>query len=160
MTSQYRIPVRDLRSDRLLDVLPLTEVSVEDCIGKAGTFDTYLEHRTLRTTRTAKGVDQLGIARDLVDYAQAQPGGDIGITYDTGTLRPRSCSPPTLTTDVDEKIVSETLGHSSTWFTRDTYESVMPKVAAAAAEATAALVPRGPSRAPQPVPHEEGRPHR
>lgn len=52
---------------------------------------------------------------------------------------------------VDEKIVSETLGHSDTRITRDTYQSVMPKVAAEAAEATAAIVPRGASRqAPEP----------
>lgn len=144
-TSVYRVLVCDLRSDRLLDVLPLTEVSIEDYIGKAGslqgtvpipnrelaarartalvpartalwverdrrvwwggvlwsvnpksderghlsvevqagTFDTYLDHRILRTDHKASGVDQLDIARDLVDYAQAQPGGNIGITYDT-----------------------------------------------------------------------------
>lgn len=144
-TSRYRVLVCDLRTDTLLDVLPLTEVSVEDYIGKAGslsgtvpipnramadrvrpllipartalwverdraiwwggilwstnpqsdergnesveiqagTFDTYLEHRQLRTTHRAKDLDQLDIARDLVDYAQKQPGGDIGITYDT-----------------------------------------------------------------------------
>ncbi|MGW8374255.1 hypothetical protein [Streptomyces sp. ODS28] len=144
-TAEYRVLVCDLRSDRLLDVLPLTGVSVEDYIGKAGTlqgtvpipnreladraravltpartalwverdrriwwggvlwsvnpktdergnvtvevqggtFDTYLDHRMLRTDHKAKGIDQLDIARDLVDYAQAQPGGDIGIRYDT-----------------------------------------------------------------------------
>lgn len=51
-----------------------------------------------------------------------------------------------LAAGIDQKIVSETLGHSSTWFTQDTYESVVPKVAAAAAEATAAMVPRGAAR--------------
>lgn len=156
-TSRYRVLVCDLRSDRLLDVLPLHEVRVEDYIGKAGslsgtvpipnqamadrvrplltpartalwverdrriwwggvlwsanpgsderghitvevqagTFDTYLEHRMLRTTHRAKNLDQLDIARDLVDYAQAQPGGDIGITYDTelsGVERSRTFS--------------------------------------------------------------------
>ncbi|MFM9368062.1 hypothetical protein [Streptomyces sp. Da 82-17] len=156
-TSRYRILVCDLRSDRLLDVLPLTGVSIEDYIGKsgslsgtvpvpnreladrarsvlvpartalwverdrriwwggvlwsvnpksdergqvsvevqAGTFDTYLDHRMLRTTHRARGVDQLDIARDLVDYAQAQPGGDIGLAYDTelsGVKRSRTFS--------------------------------------------------------------------
>ncbi|MCX5446010.1 hypothetical protein [Streptomyces nigrescens] len=156
-TSPYRVLVCDLRSDRLLDVLPLQEVTVEDYIGKAGslqgtvpipnratadrvrpilipartalwverdreiwwggvlwsvnpksdergrisvevqagTFDTYLDHRQLRTTHRAKGVDQLDIARDLVDDAQTQPGGDIGITYDTelsGIKRDRTFS--------------------------------------------------------------------
>ena len=55
-----------------------------------------------------------------------------------------------LAAGVDEKIVSETLGHSDTRITRDTYQSVMPKVAAQAAEVTAAIVPRGAARqAPQ-----------
>lgn len=156
-TSTYRVLVCDLRSDELLDVLPLQEVTVEDFIGKAGslqgkvpipnrqmadrvrpvliparsalwverdreiwwggvlwsvdpqsdergnitvdvqagTFDTYLDHRELRTTHQAKNRDQLDIARDLVDYAQQQTGGDIGITYDTelsGIKRSRTFS--------------------------------------------------------------------
>ncbi|MET9340366.1 hypothetical protein [Nonomuraea sp. NPDC003804] len=40
---------------------------------------------------------------------------------------------------VDIKIVQETLGHRSLAFTRDTYTGVYLEVAAAAAEATAAL---------------------
>ena len=160
LTSRYRVLVCDLRSDKLLDVLPLHEVTIEDYIGKsgslsgtvpipnramadraraalgpdraartalwverdraiwwggilwstspqsdergnisvelqAGTFDTYLDHRMLRTTHRARDVDQLDIARDLVDYAQDQPGGDIGITYDTapsGVRRSRTFS--------------------------------------------------------------------
>lgn len=47
-----------------------------------------------------------------------------------------------LAAGVDMKIVSETLGHSSLGITADTYTSVFPEVAAAAAEATAAMVPR------------------
>lgn len=47
-----------------------------------------------------------------------------------------------LAAGVDMKIVSETLGHSSLGITADTYTSVYPQVAAAAAEAAAALVPR------------------
>jgi integrase len=47
-----------------------------------------------------------------------------------------------LAAGVDMKIVSETLGHSSLGITSDTYTSVFPQVAAAAAEATAAMVPR------------------
>lgn len=43
---------------------------------------------------------------------------------------------------VDIKVVSETLGHSKSSFTRDTYTSVIPEVAQAAAEAVAAIVPR------------------
>jgi integrase len=47
-----------------------------------------------------------------------------------------------LAAGVPMKIVSETLGHSSLGITSDTYTSVFPEVAAAAAEAAAALVPR------------------
>ncbi|MGN9779833.1 tyrosine-type recombinase/integrase [Nonomuraea sp. ZG12] len=45
-----------------------------------------------------------------------------------------------LAAGVDLKIVQETLGHVSSTFTRDTYTSVYPEVAAAAAESTAALL--------------------
>lgn len=47
-----------------------------------------------------------------------------------------------LAAGVPMKVVSETLGHSSLGITADTYTSVFGEVAAAAAEATAALVPR------------------
>ncbi|WP_155342085.1 site-specific integrase [Acrocarpospora corrugata] len=45
-----------------------------------------------------------------------------------------------LAAGVELKIVQETLGHVSSTFTRDTYTSVYPEVAAAAAESTAALL--------------------
>lgn len=51
--------------------------------------------------------------------------------------------------DVDVKIVSETLGHGDTRITRDVYQSVMPKAAQEAAEATAAIVPTGSARQPK-----------
>ncbi|MFE9217111.1 tyrosine-type recombinase/integrase [Streptomyces lavendulae] len=57
-----------------------------------------------------------------------------------------------LAAGVDIKIVSETLGHSETRVTHDIYQSVMPKQAADAAEATAAMVPRGGARRPAPEP--------
>ena len=47
-----------------------------------------------------------------------------------------------LAAGVPLKVVSTTLGHSSLSITSDTYTSVFPEVAAAAAEAAAALVPR------------------
>ncbi|WP_149180893.1 site-specific integrase [Streptomyces sp. TRM49041] len=53
-----------------------------------------------------------------------------------------------LAAGVDVKIVSETLGHSDSRITRDIYQSVMPKAARDAAEATAAMVPRGAMRRP------------
>ena len=43
---------------------------------------------------------------------------------------------------VDIKVVQEMLGHSTSAFTRDVYTSVVPEIAAAAAEAVAAIVPR------------------
>jgi site-specific recombinase XerD len=43
---------------------------------------------------------------------------------------------------VDIQIVQEMLGHSTSAFTRDVYTSVVPEIAAAAAEAVAAIVPR------------------
>ncbi|MCL6302933.1 tyrosine-type recombinase/integrase [Streptomyces kronopolitis] len=54
-----------------------------------------------------------------------------------------------LAAGVDVKIVSETLGHSDTRITRDIYQSVMPRAAQEAAEATAAIVPRGAARQPK-----------
>ena len=54
-----------------------------------------------------------------------------------------------LAAGVDIKIVSETLGHSDTRITRDIYQSVMPKAAQDAAEATASIVPRGAARSPK-----------
>jgi integrase len=47
-----------------------------------------------------------------------------------------------LAAGADLKVVQETLRHSSITITADTYTSVLPQVAFAAAEATAALVPR------------------
>ena len=60
-----------------------------------------------------------------------------------------------LAAGVDIKIVSETLGHSETRITHDIYQSVMPKAAAEAAEATAAIVPRGAARQPVQEPVEQ-----
>jgi site-specific recombinase XerD len=40
------------------------------------------------------------------------------------------------------KIVQEMLGHSSITLTSDTYTSVLPEIARAAAENTASLIPR------------------
>ncbi|MFF4454966.1 tyrosine-type recombinase/integrase [Streptomyces goshikiensis] len=60
-----------------------------------------------------------------------------------------------LAAGVDVKIVSETLGHSDSRITRDVYQSIMPAAARDAAEATAALVPRGASRRAE-APAEQG----
>ncbi|GIH96542.1 tyrosine-type recombinase/integrase [Planobispora siamensis] len=50
-----------------------------------------------------------------------------------------------LAAGVELKVVQETLGHVSSTFTRDTYTSVYPEVAQAAAESTAALITTGPA---------------
>lgn len=47
-----------------------------------------------------------------------------------------------LAAGVDMKVVSATLGHARYAFTADVYASVVPEVATAAAEATAAIIPR------------------
>ena len=52
-----------------------------------------------------------------------------------------------LAAGVDIKVVQEMLGHSTSAFTRDMYTSVVPEIAAAAAEAVAAIVPRKAARA-------------
>lgn len=49
---------------------------------------------------------------------------------------------PALQAGVPMKVVSEQLGHSSLSITADTYTSVLPAVAPAAAEAVADTVPR------------------
>lgn len=47
-----------------------------------------------------------------------------------------------LAAGVDMKVISATLGHSRHSFTADTYTSVVPELADAAAEATVAIIPR------------------
>ncbi|OPC79931.1 hypothetical protein B4N89_02310 [Embleya scabrispora] len=154
----YRVLFCDLRSDQLLDVLPLTNLAWDDWIGKTGTlrgtipvvdadmaarasrmlpartavwlerdrviewggimwtrvrardsggasmaiqcagWESYLDHRILFSTWETGpgGVDQLDIARQLVDIAQAETGGDIGIRLDwsqtSGVVRDRTYS--------------------------------------------------------------------
>ncbi|AZS06665.1 minor tail protein [Streptomyces phage Hiyaa] len=145
MASPYRVIICDLRTDQLLDVLPVTGLSFDDFIGKMGTcsgtieitdtrvaarmrlnfipartavyvqrgadiwwggimwtrtvqvdsrgyvkvafqastFDSYFDKRKIYDTQTFVGEEQLEIVRKLLDYAQGQTGGDIGITYDT-----------------------------------------------------------------------------
>lgn len=60
---------------------------------QAGGWESYLYRRLLLDSMTGEDIDQAQIVRDLIDYAQAMPGGDIGITYDTaqhGVLRDRT----------------------------------------------------------------------
>lgn len=63
---------------------------------QAAGFESYLDHRILYETLSGTGVDQLDIARQLVDYAQSITGGDIGIELDhsqvSGVVRDRTYS--------------------------------------------------------------------
>ncbi|MEK9521465.1 hypothetical protein MIU24_19025 [Streptomyces venezuelae] len=63
---------------------------------QAATFDSYLAHRLLTAGWTGTGVDQLDIARQIVDWTQSLKGGDIGIEIDweqvSGVLRDRTYS--------------------------------------------------------------------
>ncbi|GHA19495.1 hypothetical protein GCM10010389_66410 [Streptomyces echinoruber] len=155
--SPYRLLFCDLRSDQVLDALPVQGVALDDYIGKTGRltgnvpipnrqiadrarralmpgrtavwvergreiwwggilwtlqlasdprgfltaqiqcggWESYLYRRLLYDSQVAQGVDQFDIVRDLVDYVQSTPGGDIGITYDTepsGVTRDREFS--------------------------------------------------------------------
>lgn len=66
--------------------------SVQLSVGGEGDLS-YFAHRLIRETKSYAQQDQLFIARDLVNYAQAQPSGNIGITVGTetsGALRDRT----------------------------------------------------------------------
>ncbi|MFD7413538.1 hypothetical protein [Kitasatospora purpeofusca] len=153
----YELLACDLRSDTLMDRLPVTGVTAEDYIGKTGSFsgtipvpdramaarvtdalipgrtalwllqdggvvwsgiqwteivasagrgsasvqvqaagcESYFrDHRQIVDTLVATGEDQLDIARDLINYAQAKAGGHIGVevpaTPVSGVLRDRT----------------------------------------------------------------------
>lgn len=56
-------------------------------------FWSYWRRRNLRVTKTYAATDQLAIAQDLLNWAQAEPGGDIGVivgTETSGVLRDRT----------------------------------------------------------------------
>lgn len=157
--ASYRALFCDLRTDQVLDVLPVEQVRFEEFIGKTGTgsmsipvtgaamaararaavvparsavwierdgdiwwggivwtatvtppshsgpgamevqastFDSYLACRILTDGWEGEGVDQFDIARQLVDWTQRMPGGDIGIMLDwtqtSGVRRDRTYS--------------------------------------------------------------------
>ncbi len=48
-------------------------------------FWSYFRHRFLRVTKTYAATDQLAIAQDLLDWAQGETGGDIGMSIGTET---------------------------------------------------------------------------
>lgn len=78
---------------------------------------------------------------DLVAAADLPPVRLHGLRHGAGSHM--------LAAGVDLKVVQEALGHSSITLTSTTYTSVYPAVAAAAADAAAALVPRRHQRHPQ-----------
>lgn len=93
--------------------------------------------------------DWLSIRFDtLVKQADLPPITFHGLRHGSATLA--------LAAGVDMKVISETLGHSKASFTADTYTSVLPQLSKAAANATAAMVPRagrhaGPAAAPSSI---------
>jgi len=59
-----------------------------------GQFDTYFDQREIYPSVVYSATDQLAIARNLIDVAQAGPGGNIGVTHGnpaatSGVLRDR-----------------------------------------------------------------------
>ncbi|MEO3806040.1 hypothetical protein [Nonomuraea sp. B1E8] len=81
--------------------------------------------------------------------ATGEAWADTGFVFtqpDVSRLHPQHVSDPFqwlayLAAGVEMKVVQETLGHTSSAFTADTYTSVYPQAARAAAEKTAALLP-------------------
>jgi integrase len=126
-----------------------------------GTVKVLREHRrTQRENRLAWGPAWIDSGR-VFTQEDGQRLHPASVTTRFNTLLKDADLPPVtlhglrhgaaslmLAAGVDLKVVQEILGHSMLSLTADTYTSVCPEVAAAAAEAAAALVPRG-SRARQ-----------
>ncbi len=94
-----------------------------------------------RGLQAGKSPEQLArrhnVAVEAVEITRADPLPPIrfhDLRHGAATL--------SLAAGVEMKVISENLGHSKSSFTRDTYTSVIPQVAQAAAEAVAAIVPR------------------
>jgi len=66
------------------------------CAVQAASLESVLRgHRLLTADQTAVGADQFAIVRQLITWAQAQPGGNLGIEMDaslSGVLRDRTYS--------------------------------------------------------------------
>lgn len=76
-------------------ILWTAKASVESATVEVGGegFWSYFRRRLVRTTKTYAAADQCFIARDLVAYAQAQAGGDLGVVVGaetSGVLRDRT----------------------------------------------------------------------
>ncbi|MGO9082886.1 MAG: tyrosine-type recombinase/integrase [Streptosporangiaceae bacterium] len=133
----------------------------------AGQRDIALDQRAVATLRAHLARQ----AADRLAWGAAWAGSGLVFTREDGSpLHPGSVSnrfrrlafeaglPPVslhslrhgaatyaLAAGVDVKVVQERLGHSTSTLTRDTYTSVLPDVARAAAEAAAAIIPRAES---------------
>jgi integrase len=97
-------------------------------LGRAGSVFTHEDGRALTPDGVSQRFDRL-VARHEIPPIRFHDLRHVAATLP-------------LTAGVHIKVVSEQLGHSTTQITRDIYLSVMPQVAKAAAEATAAIVPR------------------
>jgi hypothetical protein len=69
-------------------------------------------------------------------------------------LTERFAADPLVSAGAEMKVVQDMLGHSSITLTSDTYTTVLPEVARAAAEAAARMIPR--QAAPRPAGHTPG----
>ncbi|MCW2916379.1 MAG: hypothetical protein JWN52_4447 [Actinomycetia bacterium] len=127
-------------------------------------FDSLLTQHAAIRRRHAEGwiTDQIARrhrveAAKVIDTVNGEPLPPIrfhDLRHGAATLA--------LSAGVDMKVISETLGHARSSFTSDVYTSVIPELAKAAAEATAAMVPRrsGPTSDPHSPERQNQRPLR
>ncbi|MFK4043170.1 tyrosine recombinase XerC [Nonomuraea wenchangensis] len=144
---------------------PKTDASDREIAVDAGTMALLREHKKRQAReRLAAGEDWVDSGFVFTDelgrplHPQHVTDRFYGICYQAGLPPIRlhdlrhGAATAMLAAGVDIKIVQETLGHKTSAFTRDTYTSVYPEAAAAAAEATAAFLTGPTVPAPRPVP--------
>jgi hypothetical protein len=144
---------------------PKTDASDREIAVDAETMTLLKEHdKRQKRERLAAGEDWIESGFVFTDeigrplHPQHVTDRFYGICYQAGLPPIRlhdlrhGAATAMLAAGVDIKIVQETLGHTSSAFTRDTYTSIYPEAAAAAAEATAAFLTGSPAPAPRPVP--------
>ncbi|MEV0621708.1 tyrosine-type recombinase/integrase [Nonomuraea sp. NPDC050404] len=144
---------------------PKTDASDREIAVDAETMAILKEHKKRQTSeRLAAGEDWMNSGFVFTDeigrplHPQQATDRFYWLCYQAGLPPIRlhdlrhGAATTMLAAGVDIKIVQETLGHKSSAFTRDTYTSVYPEAAAAAAEATAALLAVQPLPAPTSLP--------
>ncbi|WP_219508956.1 tyrosine-type recombinase/integrase [Nonomuraea ceibae] len=144
---------------------PKTDASDREIAVDAETMILLKEHdKRQRRERLAAGEDWIESGFVFTDeigrplHPQHVTDRFYGICYQAGLPPIRlhdlrhGAATAMLAAGADIKIVQETLGHTSSAFTRDTYTSIYPEAAAAAAEATAAFLTGSPAPTPRPVP--------